>query len=275
MKFKQILALVFAIALGYGAGQQGGRLWATDYPTGGGGGLTSVGIADIDAFGAKGDVIGFANGTAAAGTVQVTAGTSDPGTNKVSGITVDSVEIMDGAEDWDTSHDNTATNIKDSINAKISVPDYTATVSTDTVTITSVKFGTTVNGFVVSTSVGGDVETTDVNMASGADGAAALITFRGNLFGNLDAADEFIQRAKHGVTATHSADTPFGVVAQGAETFAVAFSATPHLVATPVGDTDTRALSIDSLSTTGFTPRTTGLPSDASSASIHYIVLGE
>ncbi len=36
-KFKQILALVFAIALGYGLGQQGGVLWATSYPSGGGG----------------------------------------------------------------------------------------------------------------------------------------------------------------------------------------------------------------------------------------------
>ena len=34
MKFKQILALVFAISLGYGLGQQGGGLYATDYPTG-------------------------------------------------------------------------------------------------------------------------------------------------------------------------------------------------------------------------------------------------
>lgn len=44
MKFKQILALVFAIALGYGAGQQGGKLWATDYP-GGGGGTHPVNLA--------------------------------------------------------------------------------------------------------------------------------------------------------------------------------------------------------------------------------------
>ena len=45
MKFKQILALVFAIALGYGAGQQGGKLWATDYPTGGGVGVHPVNLA--------------------------------------------------------------------------------------------------------------------------------------------------------------------------------------------------------------------------------------
>ena len=36
-KFGQILALVFVLAFGYGLGQQSGILWATDYPTGGGG----------------------------------------------------------------------------------------------------------------------------------------------------------------------------------------------------------------------------------------------
>lgn len=56
MNFKQILALVFALSLGYGLGQQGGRLWATPYPTGGGGTanvLTNTngqqGINNIDA----------------------------------------------------------------------------------------------------------------------------------------------------------------------------------------------------------------------------------
>ncbi len=45
-KFKQILALVFAIALGYGAGQQGGMLWATSYPgDGAGGGTHPVNLA--------------------------------------------------------------------------------------------------------------------------------------------------------------------------------------------------------------------------------------
>jgi len=95
-----------------------------------------------------------------------------------------------------------------------------------------------------------------------------------NVLGNLDASGEFIQRAKHGVTATMSVDTGFGVVNGGAETFATAFSAAPTIVATPVGDTDTRAVSIDSVSTTGFTPRISGLPSTASSASIHYIAVG-
>lgn len=35
-KFGQILALAFMLAFGYGLGQQGGILWATDYPGGGG-----------------------------------------------------------------------------------------------------------------------------------------------------------------------------------------------------------------------------------------------
>ena len=141
--------------------------------------ITNVGISELEAFGAKGDVIGFADGTAATGTVEVTAGTNSAGVNKVSGITVNSVEIMAGAEDWVTSHTATATAIKDSINAKHSVPEYTASSSGATVTITAVKFGTTVNTFVVAATVAGDVSTTDVNMASGANGAAKLIVFPG------------------------------------------------------------------------------------------------
>ena len=39
-KFGQILALAFMLAFGYGLGQQGGILWATDYPRGGAGGGT-------------------------------------------------------------------------------------------------------------------------------------------------------------------------------------------------------------------------------------------
>ena len=39
-KFKQLLAIIFVFALGYGLGQQGGILWATDWPRGGAGGGT-------------------------------------------------------------------------------------------------------------------------------------------------------------------------------------------------------------------------------------------
>ena len=47
MKFKQLLAIIFVFALGYGLGQQGGILWATDWPrsTGGGGGTHPVNLA--------------------------------------------------------------------------------------------------------------------------------------------------------------------------------------------------------------------------------------
>ncbi len=80
MKFKQILALVFAISLGYGAGQQGGKLWATDYPGGGGIGShdTDSGVhnlgAGINVLGnldASGEFIQREN------TVDMTVGSSD------------------------------------------------------------------------------------------------------------------------------------------------------------------------------------------------------
>ena len=44
-KFGQILALVFALAFGYGLGQHTQDLFATDYPGGGGGGTHPVNLA--------------------------------------------------------------------------------------------------------------------------------------------------------------------------------------------------------------------------------------
>lgn len=109
-------------------------------------------------------------GAAATGTVTVTAGTSNPGTNKVTGITVDSVEVLDTAVDWVTSHAATAIAIAAQINTNTSSPGYTATASGAVVTITAeVNVGDGANTFVVAASVGGDVTTTDVAMASGVD----------------------------------------------------------------------------------------------------------
>lgn len=55
-KFSQILFLLFAIFIGYGLGQYGSSLWATDYPGGGGGTVNDMtntngqqGINNIDA----------------------------------------------------------------------------------------------------------------------------------------------------------------------------------------------------------------------------------
>ena len=294
-KFKQILALVFAVALGYGAGQQGGKLWATDYPTGGGGGvtasetatftnktidatatgnvITNIGISELEAFGAKSDLVGFADGTAATGTVQVTAGTNSAGVNKIDGVTVNSVEVANGSVDWVTSHSQTATNLATGINDKISVPDYTASASTDTVTITSVKFGTTVNTFVVAATVAGDVTTTDVNMASGVDGAAKLIPYRGNLLGNLDAAQEFIQRLN---TDDITVDTALSFFSNGTTiTYGTAFSANPIVI---MGGTESAVGfhlgSASTVATTTFILRAGGDITSTAHNNIGWIALG-
>lgn len=295
-KFSQVLALVFTLALGYGAGQQASRLWATDYPTGGGSGIqadstdtltnktidatatgnviTNIGISELEAFGAKGDVIGFADGTAATGTVEVTAGTNSAGVNKVSGITVNSVEVMNAAEDWVTSHTQTAANIATSINTKISVPDYTAANSGAVVTITAIKFGTTPNTFVVAATVAGDVTTTDVDMASGADGAAKLITFRGSLLGNLDAGGEFVQRGTLDPAAIGSSDLASYTSSPDAVTFGTAFSSAPKVMYAGSTDDEHQVGIPGSVTTTGFNIQMMGRTASQNTDEALWVALG-
>lgn len=100
--------------------------------------------------------------TASEGTVTLDTGAS----GSVDGITVDGVEVMSGAEAFDTSLDQTATNVAANITANTSVPNYTASAVGAVITITSVTLGDAVNGFVV-VSATTTITTTDVNMAGG------------------------------------------------------------------------------------------------------------
>ncbi len=105
---------------------------------------------------------------AATGTVTVTAGTSSPGTNKVTAINVNSIDVLGASIDWTTSDANTATLLAAQINTFASTPEYTAAASGAVVTITAkITAGTTPNTFVVAATVAGDVTTTDVAMAGG------------------------------------------------------------------------------------------------------------
>lgn len=105
----------------------------------------------------------------ATGSVQLTAGTA----GSVSGITVNGIEVMSGAEVFVDTLDNLATAIAANITANTSSPNYTATAVTDTVTITATaNSGDSNEGFVVTASVTGDVTTTDTNMSGGAFGMA-------------------------------------------------------------------------------------------------------
>jgi len=107
----------------------------------------------------------------ATGTVSLDSGAS----GSVDGITVNAIEVMSGAESFDTSLIQTATNVAANITAHTSSPNYTAASGgTDTVTISAAAgTGTAPNGFVVVSSVT-TIGTTDGNMASGVYASGAL-----------------------------------------------------------------------------------------------------
>ena len=102
--------------------------------------------------------------TAATGSVTLDTGAS----GSVDGILVNSIEIMSGAENFDSSLATTATNVASNITAHTSSPDYNASATDETITITAVTLGTGPNGFTVVTSVT-TITKTDVNMANGVD----------------------------------------------------------------------------------------------------------
>jgi hypothetical protein len=103
----------------------------------------------------------------AVGSIDITAGTSDPGTNEVSTITVGGTDILGAAVDWATSHAATATAVAAQITSNTSSPNYTATASGATITITAAATGAASNGAVGGT-VGGDVTLGNaVDMAGG------------------------------------------------------------------------------------------------------------
>ncbi len=89
---------------------------------------------------------------------------------EVSGILVNSVEVMNGAETSGADKNVLATQVAASITAKTSVPNYTAEAAGAVVTITADDEDTGVNGFVVASTVV-KATSTDVNMA----GAGASI----------------------------------------------------------------------------------------------------
>lgn len=98
----------------------------------------------------------------AEGTVTLDSGAS----GSVDGITVNGVQIMSGAESFDTDLGTTATNVAANITAHTSSPNYTADAAGSIITITAVDKGSDANGFAVVSSVT-TIATTDVNMASG------------------------------------------------------------------------------------------------------------
>lgn len=109
-------------------------------------------------------ITGGSPATAATGSVTITGGSS----GTVSNLTINGVAVISSAVSWTTSNDATATALAAAINSYTSNPDYTAAAVGAVVTITAAQSeGAAPNGFVVTSSVTGDVTTTDVNMAGG------------------------------------------------------------------------------------------------------------
>lgn len=97
----------------------------------------------------------------------------------IDSITVGGVEIMSGAEAFDTDLPTTAEAIKDNIVAHTSSPNYTATRSGNNIiiaAITTVENHEAVNGFAVVTT-GTTMTATDTDMANGRDPDYEEVTF--------------------------------------------------------------------------------------------------
>ncbi len=108
-------------------------------------------------------------GNAASTTFSVTAGTANPGTNKITSLTIDSVEVINTAVDWVTSDTATAAAIATEINATVTTPNYYASSDGVVVTVSAlVSAGTTPNTFVLAETVAGDLTiSTPAAMAGG------------------------------------------------------------------------------------------------------------
>lgn len=127
---------------------------------------------------------GLSSRLLATGTIQITAGTADPGVNTVQAF-VDGVAIS-GIVDWITSDDATAQDLAQSINALGGSHNYVATSATDTVTAMQ-RTGGAIAGPLAAT-VAGDVLTTDVDFSGATDAFTEHVsgaTFDGTDFHEL------------------------------------------------------------------------------------------
>lgn len=106
-------------------------------------------------------------------TFQVTGGT---GSSQLTALTVNGVSIITGTITWATSNAATAAAIAASINAKVSNPEYTATVTGDRFTIISEATGTAQNGFAIVLTVasGLTLSPTSGTLAGGVNPASSF-----------------------------------------------------------------------------------------------------
>lgn len=130
----------------------------------------------------------------ATATVEVTGGTSDPGTNKIYSLTINDVEVLSTSVDWSGSNASTAIKLAAAINNGTATHGYSATASDETVTISAFPgTGSAPNGYVINVFTAGDVTVTaDATMTGGVDAVDAVAQIVKAVFsGTFESTDLF------------------------------------------------------------------------------------
>jgi hypothetical protein len=112
------------------------------------------------------------------GTFEITAGTSNPGTNRVTSVTVNGTAITSAAVNWATSHEATAAAVAANINAYTNTSGYRAYASGPRVIVESKRGGLLNNGKTLAVNVGGSVT---VDTSSQALAMGAVHSLRGTV----------------------------------------------------------------------------------------------
>jgi hypothetical protein len=133
--------------------------------------------------------------TRATGTITITGGSADAGTNTISAVTVDGVALISSAVDWTTSNSSTANALVIAINNLTSTSGYSASALGAVVTIqANPGTGATVNGDVIAVTTTGNVTTTDSGTVSGGITAVTAVAqvYTAALAGTYEDEDAFI-----------------------------------------------------------------------------------
>lgn len=129
----------------------------------------------------------------ATGTLTITGGTSNPGTNQLTQVQVNSVNLMLLPVNWVLSHSATANAVATEINNRTATHSYTAVAVGPIITIKATPgTGASPNGFVVAKTVAGNVTATTANMVGGVTYVAPVAQVsKAVLSGTYQSADEF------------------------------------------------------------------------------------
>ncbi|WP_137389147.1 hypothetical protein [Rhodoligotrophos defluvii] len=125
------------------------------------------------------------------GSVEIVAGSRNPGINTISSVTVEGVELLSQPVDMLDDHQAAALALAIEINNGTLTHGYTATAAGDTVTIAAeVGTGSAPNGYVVGIAVTGDVVAATTNFSGGVDAVAPVAqVYTATLTGSFNAAD--------------------------------------------------------------------------------------